>query len=817
MNRLLGGKQLLFVFLLFTFLSLLIFWPVFLGKVNLNVNLLVSFYELYGENLPFKNTGWDQLRIYFPFYKITRDAFLSGQIPLWNVYAFSGHPQMADFQSAVFYPLNIFALVLQQIEFWHLLRTTPTILGSFFTFLYLKNLKGIGGKKLSFLASLYGAISFGFSPFILTWGEEVVMSVHSIIWLPLILFAIDKYLEKSKSIFLVVLAIAAAFSFLGGYMQTTIYLFIFVFLYLLFKLKLSTFKLRGLLILGSFVLGAGLSAIQLIPSGELFFNSARSTVTLREMLFGFLLPPETALTFFAPDFFGHPATGNLFRVGGGQYYEAILFVGIAVLVFAAYAFFCLRNRFIWFLAIFFLISLSSAFDLPTAKLFLSLPIPFLSSSIANRILFLPAFCLVIMATFGFDYFLGSRDKRIYKIIAAIFVVYALILAWLAAIWVFGFSYYDHLTFTSPINLRVSLRNLVVPFGVFMMVAAAVFAPFKFRKHAAIFIILISFLHIFYFSQKYLTFNERKFVYPNTPEIEFLLENQGLFRSWVVGENDFENNFASQHGLFWPEGYDSLNNRAYGEFTFAMQGRNINGFVFRSDAGLGLYEKWGVFENLDRRKLVDMVGVKYVVVESLDFDYVESRNFKKVFEGPLNNEGRKFGVFENLQVLPRAFLASNYEGPPQLDLLEGLESLDEREIAEKRRKLIVSKLLSDSFDIRTSVVLEKPSPISAQFGDGSAEIVSYEPLKVSVKTKSDQPKILFLSDNYYPGWEARVDGEEREVMRANYTFRAVPLTAGEHKVEFYYDSFAFKVGLAVSLVSLVLLFVLFRVNLNIPKN
>lgn len=206
------------VFGLFTIFSIFLFWPIFTGKVNLNGSLLVSFYAPYGENLPYKNSSWDQLRIYFPFYKVTLDAIKNFEVPLWNPYVFSGHPHMADFQTAVFYPLNIIGLFLSQIEFWHLLRITPMILASFFTYLYLRNLpfviletrrvdrisngilslrsrmtnKGIG---LSNLAVFFGAVTFGFSPFILTWGEEVVMSPHSIVWMPLILYAIDRLLH----------------------------------------------------------------------------------------------------------------------------------------------------------------------------------------------------------------------------------------------------------------------------------------------------------------------------------------------------------------------------------------------------------------------------------------------------------------------------------------------------------------------------------------------------------------------------------------------------------------------------------------------
>src|SRR4030043_1326793 len=125
-------KQKLIIFLLFVVLTVIVFCPIFLGKVNLNGNLLVSFYPPYGQNLPYKNSGWNQLRIYFPFYKVTLESFKNLLIPFWNPYVFSGHPHLADFQTAIFYPLNIFGLFLPQIEFWHLLRLTPTILAGFF-------------------------------------------------------------------------------------------------------------------------------------------------------------------------------------------------------------------------------------------------------------------------------------------------------------------------------------------------------------------------------------------------------------------------------------------------------------------------------------------------------------------------------------------------------------------------------------------------------------------------------------------------------------------------------------------------------------
>ena len=193
--------------------------------------------------------------------------------------------------------------------------------------------------------------------------------------------------------------------------------------------------------------------------------------------------------------------------------------------------------------------------------------------------------------------------------------------------------------------------------------------------------------------------------------------------------------------------------------------------------------------------MDMVGVKYVIAQIGDSEVLGKHNFKLVFDGG------QYAVFENLTVMPRAFLASNYEGPPDVFGDEPKTEEEKLQRERERRKLIPKKLLSEDFVFRSVIILEKPSEISAQFGPGSAEIVSLWPQEVVVKTKSAQPKILFLSDNWYPGWKATVDSDETEILRANYTFRAVPLLAGEHEVRFYFDSSVYRLGLVISVLSL----------------
>jgi hypothetical protein len=91
----------------------------------------------------------------------------------------------------------------------------------------------------------------------------------------------------------------------------------------------------------------------------------------------------------------------------------------------------------------------------------------------------------------------------------------------------------------------------------------------------------------------------------------------------------------------------------------------------------------------------------------------------------------------------------------------------------------------------------------------AEVTRYEPLQVVIETDSNQPGFLVLSDLYYPGWEATVDGEPTPIYEANACVRAVPVEQGAHTVEFIYRPKPLLYGAALSLASALLLLVVWR--------
>jgi uncharacterized membrane protein YfhO len=61
--------------------------------------------------------------------------------------------------------------------------------------------------------------------------------------------------------------------------------------------------------------------------------------------------------------------------------------------------------------------------------------------------------------------------------------------------------------------------------------------------------------------------------------------------------------------------------------------------------------------------------------------------------------------------------------------------------------------------------------------------------------------LVISDPYYPGWSAFLDGKPAPLLAANYALRGVAVPAGEHTVELRYRSVPLQAGLAASALAL----------------
>lgn len=154
--------------------------------------------------------------------------------------------------------------------------------------------------------------------------------------------------------------------------------------------------------------------------------------------------------------------------------------------------------------------------------------------------------------------------------------------------------------------------------------------------------------------------------------------------------------------------------------------------------------------------------------------------RSVYEGTTNT------VLLNEIALPRATVVGRYE------------------VVQPARAIIdsVSSLVQDPAEVTR---LESDPGLELGPVDGAAaRITEYGLNRVTVEVSTPGPALLRLADLWYPDWKATVDGEPAPILRADYLLRAVPVPAGEHTVVFRFESPAIRNGLALTIVSFVLI-------------
>jgi uncharacterized membrane protein YfhO len=67
-----------------------------------------------------------------------------------------------------------------------------------------------------------------------------------------------------------------------------------------------------------------------------------------------------------------------------------------------------------------------------------------------------------------------------------------------------------------------------------------------------------------------------------------------------------------------------------------------------------------------------------------------------------------------------------------------------------------------------------------------------------------PAYLFLSEIFYPGWKAFIDGQAARILRGNYLFRVVEVPKGRHTVRLEFDPWTIKAGIGITLFTVLLL-------------
>lgn len=705
------------------------------------------------------------------------ESFTKFNFPLWDRTILAGTPFLASYQPGVFYPLNLFYFFFSKERAFSFLVISQPLLSLLFTFAYLREI------KLSKLASLFGAIVFSFSAFATVWGQWGTI-IHAGLYLPLVLLLIEKYLSKPKPLFLGLISLALAFSVFAGHPQITFYLVLFSFVYAVFR-TLTTenkkpWKTISFLFL-AFVLAALIAAIQLVPTAELSFNSFRGEENyIQQDNFG-LMAGKKLLTLLAPDFFGNPTTLNYW--GGWNYQESAFYLGILPLFFLILLLLRKKTRLKNFYLVWFFLFLFLVFDTPIGRLIYDLKVPFLSQNFASRGIYLLTFSTAVLAAFGFDSFLKEKLKRKELVFLSMPLLFVLIFLFLRS----QPEFLNKIFIDSNLqNSLVAVRNLILPslliLAVWLLFLASFILKGKFKTALLWLLMLVFVFDLFRFADKYLPFVREELIFPKTPVLEFLQEQEKPFRIEKESSEILPANMWSYYGLESASGYNPLYPRRYSEFISVLNTNEVRFDVSR----------YALVRNFDSQ-LFDLLNNKYLLALKRDEKGIPSEQGEisylyKDSKFKLIYSDQSLAVLENTLSFPRAFLV-------------------EDKIIIKEKEEIAELLLSEEIDLRKTVILEEEPEVSAEdLSQGSpeesltdsVEFLEYTNNEETLRVKSNSDKILFISETLYPGWKAFLDGQEAKIHRANYVFKGVFIPRGEHQLRMVYDPLSFKVGSWLSL-------------------
>jgi uncharacterized membrane protein YfhO len=126
-----------------------------------------------------------------------------------------------------------------------------------------------------------------------------------------------------------------------------------------------------------------------------------------------------------------------------------------------------------------------------------------------------------------------------------------------------------------------------------------------------------------------------------------------------------------------------------------------------------------------------------------------------------------------------------------------------------------KMIDRKIDFKKELILSAPLRDGRTSGraagpiKGAVNLVSYRANEVVLVFVADRDGFLYVSDTYYPGWRAYVDGRETKIYRANLAFRAIEVPRGRHTVVFRYVPVSFYIGLVLTLLGIALCIWLWR--------
>lgn len=742
-------------------------WPVFAGRVMLPADLCLlmlpwqhlqsafpAFHRAYNPML-------DPIQQYLPWRIYAVDMIRRGVIPLWNPYSFCGTPFLANLQSALLYPPNLLFLLTGARHGFGVSAILHLTLGGWLMYWFLMRL------GLRATAALFGALVFAFNGFTVTWLEYPTLSLWVLMWLPGVLLCYQQALSCPRSAWPGLAAGLVAFQLLGGHLQIAAYALLALLLYAAVATAAPGRPWRSRLLaaslaLGPLATGMCLAAGQLLPTLELAAHSGRVAHTAGAAL-STAFPLTHLVLYCVPNFFGNPVDYNYwgnYQHPAINFFETACYVGIPTLVLAAVGLRRWRLPYVSFFALLTALAVLAAVGSPVYLALYHLVPGFKELAGLGRILCLAAFGLAGLAAVGVDELQSRREARsagpgvVVVGVAAVSLVVASWYVFEPAIGELGPSFASYLMAQVAAFVLLLVASLVLTeLRARMRLGASVFA-------ALALVLLVG--DLFWFGLRFNPHTDSHLAYPETELLRWLRARAGHDRVTSLASDGMDwmpHNSPMIFRLRDIHGSDSLRVK----WSFEL--------VSPPDGSQAHYPP-------PDSPLLGELGVRYLLTR------------REPGEGWRLVRDDDTPVYERLSWKPRAWLTRSVRVVADEDMLDTLRH---------HAPLTWAGVSDPRVAAQLSPGEVAPSP------DGTERVEFWRDGEdvVALLVRARAPSVLVLTDSYYPGWRAWVNGQQTPIYRVNYAFRGLRVPAGESHVVMRYEPASFQVGMFLSLAGLAL--------------
>lgn len=729
-----------------------------------------------------------------PINRAAASLIQKGVAPIWSSYDGGGGPLLSDVASGMYYPLRsaFFSLwnSTRAFDWYFILRFFIAGLGMFFY------LRAIGLRRI---VSLWGGIAYAFTGYFILYLTYPFLDIDAL--MPWTLLAVENYLQKRSASSAAVIGLLLAMTIVISQPQSTLIAFMLVALYFAWRIitqdKIDKQLLKPLFHAFFALLTAILIASPFIADFLVNYSQGATIPDWATKGLAHFSPIHLLHFFVTPSMMPEvAASGHLW-----DRLEIIIpYFGISVLILALLSLF-LKNkpRQLWPLYAWIMFVVLKNAGFPLVQWLGKLPI---LSQIGWHKAYGPmAGAIVICAAIAFEHILRNGDaaipwRRFYKFLATIPLAFGA--AYFFAKNAFFAAYVPNFDFANrdlekikkvtaltsrwPTAIRDFALNIMQGqewyLTIFLFLGTATIAITTLlivrflqqgKRNAALAIIFLTVFELWFYMPKIRDGFQYFDPYAETPPYVKFLQNQtaerGIERTFSIG-GVFAGHIGELYKIQTSQNTFAVKSQRY----FAL----LPDIILEHDplSSTITAEKFSEIPT----KFFDAYNIRYLLSEqSLPDEPWLSLIYDKDIK-----------IYENKNALPKAYVVFEKQS--------AISPKDARRI-----------FYDTPFDPYEAIILEDsgavslPANISLSFQP--ITVRSYRSNEVFLETETDRAGILVLTDSFYPGWNAYLDGTRVPVYPANILFRSIHLPAGTHEIRFIYEPWWFWPSVIVSLLTI----------------